>query len=179
MGEKYKIIIIFLSLTLLAACSGSAQLPEGDFPLEMSLTSPGFQDGCSIPEKYTSEGEDLSPPLVWSGLPDGTKSLALIVDDPDAPLGTWVHWVVFNLPPNLEELPEAASLPGVQGLNNFKTNRYGGPCPPSGSQHRYFFRLHALDSTLNLDSSADKKDLIQAVDGHILDQSEIMGAFSR
>ena len=172
-------IVFFLTLLLLTACANSAEIQEGDFPSEMRLSSPAFQDGSLIPDKYTCEGQDISPPLIWSDIPHETGSLALIVDDPDAPLGTWDHWVVFNLPSDLTELTEAATIPGVQGLNDFKTNQYGGPCPPSGSQHRYFFRLYALDSTLDLDSSATKKDLIQAMDGHILDQAVIMGTFSR
>jgi Raf kinase inhibitor-like YbhB/YbcL family protein len=175
---RNKIIWLF-ALMLLTACTNTAEIPEGDFPLDMSLSSPAFQDGSLIPEKYTCEGQDISPPLIWSDIPHETGSLALIVDDPDAPLGTWVHWVVFNLPSDLTELTEASTIPGVQGLNDFKTNQYGGPCPPGGSQHRYYFKLYALDTTLDLDSSANKKDLVQAMDGHILDRAEIMGTFSR
>jgi Raf kinase inhibitor-like YbhB/YbcL family protein len=153
----------------------------------LSLTSPAFAAGASIPKKYTCQGEDLSPQLEWSGVPAGTQSLALIVDDPDAPGGTWVHWVVYNLPADASGLAEGASqanakgynLPagGVQGGTSFNRADYGGPCPPSG-EHRYFFKLYALDIPLP-DQGLNKEALLEAMDGHILAQAELVGLYQK
>ncbi len=150
----------------------------------MELKSAAFQPGAVIPAKYTCDGEDISPPLNWSDPPAGTKSLALISDDPDAPVGTWVHWVIWNIPANAraleENLPKAPSLANgaKQGTTDFRRIGYGGPCPPSGT-HRYFFKLYALDTTLNLPASTTKKDLEKAMDGHILAQAELIGKYQR
>lgn len=150
----------------------------------MELKSSAFQQGASIPAKYTCDGEDISPPLNWSEPPAGTKSFTLISDDPDAPVGTWVHWVAWNIPASArsldENLPKTASLPGgaKQGTTDFRRIGYGGPCPPSGT-HRYFFKLYALDTTLNLPSSTTKKDLEKAMQGHILGQAELIGKYRR
>jgi hypothetical protein len=150
----------------------------------MKLTSQAFQPGDLIPAKYTCAGLDVSPPLTWSDPPAGTRSFALISDDPDAPVGTWVHWVIWNIPPSAraleENLPKTASLPdgARQGTTDFKRVGYGGPCPPSGT-HRYFFKLYALDATLDLPSSATKKDLEKAMQKHILAQAELMGKYRR
>ncbi len=150
----------------------------------MELTSTAFSDNASIPVKYTCKGEDLSPSLSWSEPPAGTRSFALIMDDPDAPIGTWVHWVLFNLPGTARDLPEG--LPAaptfkdgsVQGITSARSLGYHGPCPPSGT-HRYFFKLYALDITLALDSTANKEALLEAMEGHILAQAELMGTFSK
>ena len=150
----------------------------------MELKSAAFQPGGMIPAKYTCDGEDISPPLNWSDPPAGTKSFALISDDPDAPVGTWVHWVIWNIPAATraleENLPKMASLPNgaKQGTTDFRRIGYGGPCPPSGT-HRYFFKLYALDTTLNLPASTTKKDLEKAMGGHILAQTELMGKYQR
>jgi hypothetical protein len=150
----------------------------------MELTSAAFKPGELIPTKYTCDGPDVSPPLSWSDPPAGTKSFALISDDPDAPVGTWVHWVLWNVPAvarSLEEnLPKKESLPSgaKQGTTDFRRIGYGGPCPPSGT-HRYFFKLYALDTTLNLPASTTKKDLEKAMQGHILAQAELMGKYRR
>lgn len=150
----------------------------------MKLSSPAFADGAVIPMRYTCTGDDVSPPLAWSDTPAGAKSLALIVDDPDAPAGTWVHWVAFNLPVTAGGLPEgikdAKQLPsgGTQGTNSWRRIGYGGPCPPSGT-HRYFFKLYALDTTLSLGNNATAKDLQAAMKGHILAESQLMGRFKR
>ena len=152
--------------------------------MEIKVTSSAFSHEGMIPKKYTCDAEDVSPALKWSGVPEGTQSLALINDDPDAPMGTWVHWVLFNLPPaetGLQEgVPPVQSLPNgaVQGINDFKKHGYGGPCPPSGT-HRYYFKLYALDQTLNLDSKAAKSDVEGAMKGHILAQGTLMGKYSR
>ena len=148
------------------------------------LMSPVFVAGEAIPLKYTCDGDDVSPPLAWSDPPAGTQSFALICDDPDAPVGTWVHWVLYDLPADARELPEAvpsdAELPdgGRQGNNSWPRIGYGGPCPPSGS-HRYFFKLYALDTVLGLDAGATKKELLLAMEGHVLAQVELMGTYSR
>jgi hypothetical protein len=150
----------------------------------MKLSSPAFADGAVIPMRYTCTGDDVSPPLAWSDTPAGAKSVALIVDDPDAPAGTWVHWVAFNLPVTAGGLPEgikdAKQLPsgGTQGTNSWRRIGYGGPCPPSGT-HRYFFKLYALDTTLSLGNNATAKDLQAAMKGHILAESQLMGRFKR
>ncbi len=148
------------------------------------LTSPRFARGEPIPRKYTCDGENISPPLRWSDLPQGTQSLALIADDPDAPIGTWVHWVLYNLPAETRGLPEAippdADLPdGSQhGRNSWRRLGYGGPCPPRGP-HRYFFNLYALDTVLDLVASASKKQLLRAMERHVLAQAELMGVYAR
>ena len=150
----------------------------------MKLESSAFQPGAMIPAKYTCDGEDLSPPLNWSDPPGGTQSFALISDDPDAPVGTWVHWVMWNIPASAraleESLPKTASLPNgaKQGTTDFRRVGYGGPCPPSGT-HRYFFKLYALDATLNLPASTTKKDLEKAMHSHTLAQAELMGKYHR
>lgn len=148
--------------------------------MPFDLTSSAFAQGERIPTKYTCDGEDISPPLQWRNPPQGTQSFALIMDDPDAPVGTWVHWVLFNLPADTQELPEQTTLPaGAQdGKNSWGRTGYGGPCPPSGT-HRYFFKLYALDTTVNLTASTDKAQLLRAMEGHILAQAEVMGTYSR
>lgn len=150
----------------------------------MELKSSAFEAGGVIPAKYTCEGPDVSPPLSWSDVPTGTKTLALIMDDPDAPMGTWVHWVAWNIPATArsldEDIPKGDTLANgmKQGTTDFRRIGYGGPCPPSGT-HRYFFKLYALDTTLNLPNSTTKKDLERAMQGHILKQAELMGAYRR
>jgi hypothetical protein len=152
--------------------------------LAMELKSPAFEVGDPISVKYACEGPDVSPPLRWSDNPAGTKSLALIAEDPDAPNGTWVHWVLWNIPATAQSLDEAVpkrdSLEnGIkQGTTDFKQVGYGGPCPPSGI-HRYFFRLYALDTILDLPSSTTKKELEKAMQGHILQKAQLMGTYRK
>ncbi len=152
------------------------------FP-KMTIKSPAFEEGGMIPIKYTCDGMDVSPPLLWTSVPYGTKSLALICDDPDAPVGTWVHWVIFNLPENIKELPEnippQETLPNgaKQGINDFLQIGYGGPCPPSGT-HRYYFKLYALGTELNLEAGITKAELLQAMEGHILAVAQLMGRYT-
>jgi len=145
----------------------------------LQLVSPAFKNNEFIPEKYTCDGKDINPPLLIENIPSGTKSMALIVDDPDAPAGTWVHWVVWNISPDTKEMKES-SVPGgaQQGVNDFRKHEYGGPCPPSGT-HRYFFKLYALDTMLNLGSKAKKSDLEQAMKGHILEKTKRIGRYRR
>jgi len=151
---------------------------------EIKLRSPAFKEGEMIPKKYTCDGEDISPPLFWEGIPEEAKSLALICDDPDAPMGTWVHWVIFNIPPAEKGLPE--NVPprkilkngAVQGKTDFGRVGYGGPCPPGGI-HRYFFKIYALDERISLEPGATKKKLLKAMEGHILAEGKLMGKYGR
>lgn len=151
----------------------------------MKITSAAFEEGKSIPAKYTCDGKDVSPPLRWTGVPSAAKTLALTVDDPDAPVGDWFHWIVYNLPVSTAELPEALpkfeSLPkgGKQGMNDFKRVGYGGPCPPAGKAHRYFFKLYALDVQLNLPSKITGKEFLDALTNHIVSQAGLMGTYQR
>jgi Raf kinase inhibitor-like YbhB/YbcL family protein len=154
--------------------------------MAFTLTSTAFGDGAAIPAKYTCDGVDVSPPLAWSGPPPGTRSFALIADDPDAPAGTWVHWVLYNLPADVSELPEnvakveSLDLGGArQGRNDFRHPGYGGPCPPPGPAHRYFFKLYALDTRLELKAGAQKKDVEAAMEGHVLGSAQLMGTYGR
>jgi hypothetical protein len=145
----------------------------------LQLVSPAFKHNEFIPEKYTCDGKDINPPLLIENIPSGTKSMALIVDDPDVPAGTWVHWVVWNISPDTKEMKESSVPEGAQqGVNDFRKHGYGGPCPPSGT-HRYFFKLYALDTMLNLGSKAKKSDLEQAMKGHILEKTELIGRYRR
>ena len=151
--------------------------------MEMKVTSKAFQDGGMIPPQYTCTGANISPPLAWNSVPEKTKSLALIADDPDAPGKTWVHWIAFNLPASARELPENVPAQeningGKQGTNDFKKVGYGGPCPPSGT-HRYYFKLYALDTDLTLDSSATKDQLLKAMEGHVLGEGQLMGKYQK
>ncbi|HEX9767714.1 MAG TPA: YbhB/YbcL family Raf kinase inhibitor-like protein [Kiloniellales bacterium] len=156
--------------------------------MPLALVSPAFTDQGEIPRRYTCEGEDVSPPLSWSGVPDGTKSFALIVDDPDAPdpkapRMTWVHWVLYNLPADTRELPEAidpeALPPGTEeGQNDWKNLGYGGPCPPIG-RHRYFHKLYALDTRLANLGAATKTKLEAAMQGHILARADLVGTYEK
>jgi Raf kinase inhibitor-like YbhB/YbcL family protein len=171
-------------------CIAAATLPlaaiwEGRMGL--SLTSTAFTEGGPIPVKYTCDGADLSPPLAWSGVPQGTAALALIADDPDAPAGTWVHWVLYDLSAALRGLPENAAkverlkeLGGaVQGRTDFKRVGYGGPCPPPGPPHRYYFKLYALGVPLGLKPGGTKQDLERAMGGHVLATGQLMGTYAR
>lgn len=143
------------------------------------LTSSVFENNRSIPAKFTCDGMDINPPLVIQGAPAGTKSLALIVDDPDAPRGIWVHWVVWNFDPKTTEIREDSVPKGAaQGMNDFRKHNYGGPCPPSGT-HRYFFKLYALDAQLTIGANSDKAALEKAMQGHIISQAQIMGTYKR
>ena len=153
--------------------------------MSFSISSPSFQNGKDIPKKFTCDGEDVSPALSWTDPPPGSKSFALIADDPDAPRGTWTHWVLFDLPSATTSLPEGvpkvAELTGGgrQGTNDFPKIGYGGPCPPPGKPHRYFFKLYALDSQLNLKAGASKQEVEQAMQNHILGKTELMGKYGR
>ncbi len=153
--------------------------------MALVLKSTAFAPGAVIPKKHTCEAADISPALEWSGTPARTVSFALIMDDPDAPAGTWVHWVLWNLPASAHELPEAVAKQDQlgdgtrQGRNSFRKIGYNGPCPPPGKPHRYFFRLYALDEKLALAPGASSADLQEAMKGHVIGQAEYMGTYRR
>jgi len=153
--------------------------------MALTLSSPAFQAAAEIPKLHTCDGADVSPPLRWSGAPAGTKSFALIADDPDAPVGTWVHWVLYDLPADTTQLPQGVpkdeTIAGgaKQGTNDFRRVGYGGPCPPPGRPHRYFFKLYALDAPTNLKPRATKAEVLRAIEGHVLVQAELMGTYGR
>ena len=147
--------------------------------MALSLTSPAFQHGGEIPTRHTCDAEDLSPALVWSGVPEGTRSLALVVDDPDAPVGTFTHWVAWGIDPAAEMLEEGQSAP-LEGANDFGAKGYRGPCPPPGhGPHRYSFRLHAVDTELDLETGASKADLERSLEEHVLADAELVGRYER
>jgi Raf kinase inhibitor-like YbhB/YbcL family protein len=178
------------TLTIGALAAVAGLLATGALALEtnrvsMQLTSTAFKEGEPIPARHTCDGKDISPPLKWSGTPPGTASFTLIADDPDAPVGTWVHWIVYDLPATSTELAEDAPrsqyLTGNarQGLNDFRRLGYGGPCPPAGKPHRYFFKLYALDKSLELPPGATKRDVERAMQGHILGEAHLVGTYQR
>ena len=153
--------------------------------MALSLRSAAFESGSRIPQTYTCDGRDVSPPLRWDNVPPGTKSFALICDDPDAPMGTWVHWVIYDIPTDKDRLPEAIPSTeqldsgALQGGNDFGRIGYGGPCPPRGKPHRYFFRLYALDGKLSAPGGLTKKALLKQMQGHILETAELHGLYGR
>jgi Raf kinase inhibitor-like YbhB/YbcL family protein len=177
-----------LTLALLGCSTGPQPLaPAGQSPdkkAEIKVMSAAFKDGQPIPRQYTCNGVNVSPPLEWSGVPKSARTIAIIADDPDAPAGTWVHWVLYNLPADniglVENLPATENLKagGFQGKNDFDKVGYGGPCPPSGT-HRYFFKVYALDAELPLKAEATKADLEKAMEGHIVGQGQLIGTYSR
>jgi len=178
--------VLFATATLgCLVTAGGADKPNPPKVMNLQITSTAFSEGQPIPAKYSCEGSDISPPLKWTNAPANTKSFALIADDPDAPVGTWVHWVLYDLPPNTTELPEAVAKTQVtssgakQGLNSWPRLGYGGPCPPPGKPHRYFFKLYALDTMLDLKPGATKKDVEAAMKGHILAEGQLMGTYRR
>jgi Raf kinase inhibitor-like YbhB/YbcL family protein len=152
--------------------------------MALAITSSAFSEGQAIPTRYTCDGPDVSPDLALSGVPEAAASLALICDDPDAPMGTWVHWVLFNIPADADglsaEISSDATLENgaLHGTNDFGKLGYGGPCPPGGT-HRYFFKLYALDTVLDLDSGITKAQLLEAMEGHVLAEAQLMGTYSR
>ncbi len=170
-----------VALLFLGASVSIAKEPAA----KLELKTTAFHPGGTIPTQFTCSGENGSPSLVWNQPPPRSESFVLIVDDPDAPGGTWVHWVVYNLPPSARHLPEhvpageAVAGGGKQGVNDFPLNGYGGPCPPPGKPHRYFFRLYALDTILDVHAPVHRKDVDLAMKGHVLAQAELMGTFGR
>ena len=186
MNAQIKMILMALLLAGIATtgCSQEPKSANGNV-MKIQVASDAFADGQPIPAKYTGDGADVSPPLTWSKTPAGTKSLALICDDPDAPAGTWVHWVMYNMPAIEDVLAENISKTGTledgreQGKNSFGKIGYNGPAPPPGKTHRYFFKIYALDARLDLPDGATKKDLLKAMDGHVLGEGQLMGTYRR
>ncbi len=186
--RKFEIIALILSLLFVVQCQSKSntkkEMSKKEGVKSMVLVSSAFKAGDMIPPKYTCDGENISPELSWSGAPAGTKSFALIADDPDAPMGTWVHWVVYNIPDTTHQLkegiPPVQKLPdgSLQGMTDFRKIGYGGPCPPSGV-HRYYFKLYALDTMLSLPAGVTKAELLKAMEGHVLAKTELIGRYSR
>lgn len=182
-------LLAVVALLVPAGCPGAKDSPPVQILTEdlmfVEITSTAFQEGGEIPRDYTADGKDASPSLEWNSVPAGTKSVAIICDDPDAPMGTWVHWVIWGLPPGTtsldEGVPPEKTLPGGarQGTNDFRKIGYGGPAPPPGAAHRYFFKLYALDSELALEAGATKADLTGAMKGHILAKGQLTGTYKR
>jgi len=185
-SEHSKIIIVLMcSVFLLSLFKISFSYSQETIPehktlgVEMKIESAQFSNNQMIPAHYTCQGDDINPPLVIGPVSGGVKTLALIVDDPDAPGGTWVHWVVFNIPPpNATLTINEDSVPGKQGMNSWGKSKYGGPCPPSGT-HRYFFKVYTLDSQLNLKEGSTKQQLEEAMKGHVIDQAELIGLYKK
>ena len=187
-GPSGAFLVALLLMMTAASCGNSSlQFAQGPDPSPSGfrIESAAFNQGALIPPRFSCNGENVSPPLKWTDPPAGAHSFALIVDDPDAPGGTWTHWVVFNLPAQTRALDENApkqdKLPngGLQGLNSFESVGYGGPCPPPGKAHRYFFRLYALDTVLRLQPRAPREDVAPALKGHTLGETQLMGLFKR
>jgi Raf kinase inhibitor-like YbhB/YbcL family protein len=180
-------VLFAIALLGCVAAAGGADKPQPPkvMNLPITITSTAFSEGQPIPAKYSCEGSDISPPLKWTNAPANTKSFALIADDPDAPMGTWVHWVLYDLPPNTTELPEDVAKTqfiagnAKQGLNSWPRLGYGGPCPPPGKPHRYFFKLYALETMLDVKPGATKKDVEAAMKGHVLAEGQLMGSYER
>lgn len=180
--ERIAIIILLITCIALAACSDIAspgvEIMDKKISSSLIIKSPAFSDNTMMPRKYSCQGDDINPPLEFQGIPSNAKSLVLIVEDPDAPMGTWDHWVLFNIPiiNNISEdsIPQGA----LQASNSWGNNSYGGPCPPSGT-HRYMFRLYALDTMLSLDESANKSDVESAMQGHVIAQALLTGLYQK
>jgi len=174
-----------LAVALHWVASLPSNVQKGARVMNFKLSSTFFVPGGMIPKQFTCDGTDLSPALEWSGAPENTRSFSLIADDPDAPVGTWVHWVLYDLPADAKELAEGVpkdeqlSNGARQGRNDFRRIGYGGPCPPPGPAHRYFFKLYALDAQLNLKAGASKADVEKAMAGHILAQATLLGRYQR
>ena len=177
-----KSVLVLLTLLLPFVSTNLRAQPGGT--VSFSLKSSAFTEGATIPKKYTCDGPDISPALEWSGVPAATRSLALIADDPDAPVGTWTHWIAGNIPPDhslSEEVQKTETLADGtrQGKNDFRRIGYGGPCPPPGKPHRYFFKLYALDTKLDLKPGASRSELESAMKGHVLAETHLMGKYGR
>ena len=185
MNERMKIISAAALLAVFVTACGAEEEKSPGVAMNIQVTSTAFAEGQPIPAKYTGDGNDVSPPLAWTNAPADAKSFALICDDPDAPAGTWVHWVRYNLPPNVtalaEDTPKTWQLSNGagQGENDFKKTGYNGPAPPTGKPHRYYFKLYALDTVLDLKSGATKAGLLKAMEGHVLAQGQLMGTYQR
>jgi Raf kinase inhibitor-like YbhB/YbcL family protein len=177
----FAVLLVFLCTV--AACTREVPVMQKEGEVTLSLSSTAFKEGDKIPVKYTCNGQDISPPLLWGEPAQMTETFALIVDDPDAPGGVFTHWVLFNLPANAHQLGEGVPTQerlengALQGTNDFGRIGYGGPCPPRGSAHRYRFTIYALDESLGLKPKVSKKQLLDAIEGHILAQGQLIGIY--
>jgi Raf kinase inhibitor-like YbhB/YbcL family protein len=177
--------VFYVLLTSTVWAESALRDGEKGGALAFTLSSPSFHNGEQIPKKFTCDGADVSPQLQWSSPPSGAQSFVLIADDPDAPVGTWTHWIYFDMPGQITSLPENVDKveqppsAGHQGRNDFRKIGYGGPCPPVGKPHRYFFKIYALDKNLNLKAGAGRQEVEQAMQGHIIGQAEIFGKYQR
>jgi Raf kinase inhibitor-like YbhB/YbcL family protein len=184
MSKNLFSIILLLAVISIMISNISSTAAKVKKKMKLTITSSTFKNGEFIPSRYTCDGLNISPPLKFTGIPGQTKSIALIADDPDAPMGTWVHWVLFNLPKNttqlMEDVPKDKTLDNgaKQGVNSGNNIGYAGPCPPSGT-HRYFFKVYALDTVISLDSGITKAQLLSAIEGHIIADGQLMGKYAR
>jgi Raf kinase inhibitor-like YbhB/YbcL family protein len=183
--NRHLLLIVIVSLFFIPLHNEtSAQIKGKGSDIVISLKSPAFEAGKMIPDVYTCKGKNISPPLTWSNIPKETKSICIICDDPDAPVGIWVHWVIYNIPGDAKGLSEGMPCKEtlkdgtVQGRNDFYKTGYGGPCPPFGN-HRYFFKIYALDTRLDLKPGVNKKCLLKAMEGHVLGQGQLMGRYKK
>lgn len=192
-----KICALLIALVLLCSCQGRVRTGSDqdkapansrkvdERMAQIKITSAAFQEGGMIPKQYTCDGKNISPPLAWDAVPNSVKTLALVCEDPDAPAKTWTHWVLFNLPAGAKELPENVppqeklASGGRQGTNDFGKIGYGGPCPPPGSPHRYYFKLYALDTDIALNAGATKEQLLKAIEGHVVAEGQLLGKYQR
>jgi Raf kinase inhibitor-like YbhB/YbcL family protein len=186
-GIRHKIfcgLAIAVTIAGMLVTTGSVMTPP-ETRRKLDLSSSAFKEGQAIPTQYTCDGKNISPPLTWRGAPGNTQSFVLIAEDPDSPTGLWTHWIVFNLPADISELSEdfvnspAAPAAAKLGVNSFKNVAYGGPCPPAGKSHRYFFTLYALDTTLSLEAGASRNDVEAAMKKHQLAIGQLMGTYQR
>jgi hypothetical protein len=185
MSVRSKMLFAAALLAEFITACNAENSPANGATMKLHITSTAFAAGQPIPRRHAFDDQDLSPALQWSGVPPATKSLALICDDPDAPVGTWVHWVIYDLPPTIPGLDEGVSKSpelangAKQGVNDYKRIGYGGPCPPPGKPHRYFFKLYALDIKPELNPGLTKTDLLKAMEGHIFAEGQLMGTYQR
>jgi Raf kinase inhibitor-like YbhB/YbcL family protein len=190
MGEmnKFQVFTMLFLLLVVSGCTAvekKENMEEVETMQNIMISTEAFREGDTIPPEYTCDGKDISPMLSWNGVPSNAKSIALIMDDPDAPGGTFVHWVFYNIPANVQNLSKG--MPGnetladgsLQGMTDFGRTGYGGPCPPPGKPHRYYFKIFALDTKLDLSSKAKKTDVERAMEGHVLARGELMGKYGR
>jgi len=182
---KVLVPLIFLIILIIVGCDIETGKETIEKPMQiiggvvkMKLTSPAFENNKEMPSEYTCDGANIIPELNIEDVPENAKSLAIIMDDPDAPSGTWIHWIVWNIPPDTKTIAKGTEPQGIQGTTSFGKQGYGGPCPPFGT-HNYFFKLYALDTMLNLKGSSDKENLEAAMDGHVIEQAELIGPYKR
>jgi Raf kinase inhibitor-like YbhB/YbcL family protein len=178
-GGSMRCLLIYIGVFLQVFLSSYAMGQSGTKTERLKISSPAFESGGEIPKKYTCDGANISPPLKIENVPSNTKSLALVFDDIDAPRGTYVHWILWNIDPNVKPIKENSVPEGaVQGMNDFKKRNYGGPCPPRRA-HKYVFKIYVLDTLLNLNPNLTKKDLEKAMEGHIISRSQLTGVYKR